>query len=97
MFPSSTKSSTPMIVTVCGVFQFAVVKVKLDVETVPSATLLEEIPTTTFEVGFDVSAIVNDELPPASVVVRPEVGVTVKPAVSSSVLLTETSLPSRPL
>ena len=36
MSPSSTKSSTPVTVTVCGTFQFAAVNVNEAAETVPS-------------------------------------------------------------
>ena len=42
-------------------------------------------------------AIVKVAVPPASVVVRPVVGVTVMPAVSLSVLVTETSAALSPL
>src|SRR5438876_898754 len=91
MFPSATKSFTPVTVTVWGVFQFADVNVRLAGATVPSAVLLDEIPTETLAVGCELSTTVNVAVPPASVVVRPEVGETVTPAVSLSVLLTETS------
>ena len=37
ILPSSTKSLTPVTVTVCAEFQFALVKVRLEGETVPSA------------------------------------------------------------
>ena len=40
MSPSSTKSFTPVTVTVWGVFQLAVVNVRLAAEMVPSAVLL---------------------------------------------------------
>src|SRR3954462_2734997 len=97
MLPSATKSSTPASVTVCGVFQLATVKVRVDGEIVPSAVLLDDIATLTFAVGCEVRATVNDAVAPASVVVNPDVGVTVNPAVSSSVLVTATSLPFSPL
>jgi hypothetical protein len=51
MFPSSTKSSTPVIVTVCGVLQFRFVKVSRAVETVPSAVLVLLMGMVTFPVG----------------------------------------------
>ena len=38
--PSSTESSIPLMVTVCGVFQFSALKTRLAVEIVPSAVLL---------------------------------------------------------
>ncbi len=41
-FPSAIASSTPVTVTVCGTFQFAVVKVSDAGETVPSAGLVLE-------------------------------------------------------
>src|SRR3954447_21252808 len=75
--PSSTRSSTPVIVTVCGTFQFAAVNVRLDASTVPSAVLLEEMPMTTSAVGATFSTTLKVAVPPASVVIRPEVGVIV--------------------
>ena len=65
--------------------------------TVPSVVSLELRPMVTSAVGCDVSTTVNVAVPPASVVVRPEVGVTVMPAASLSVLVTETSPVVRPL
>src|SRR5689334_17347928 len=88
------------MVTVWGVFQFAVVKVRLAGETVPSAVLLEERPIVTLAVGWVLSRTVKVAVwpaPAASVVVSPEVGVTVIPAVSSSMLLTDTSAAFSPL
>ena len=54
-------------------------------------------PIVTSAVGCELSTTVNVAVPPASVVIRPEVGVTVMPAVSLSVLVTATSAASRPL
>ena len=85
-------SVTPVTVIVCGVFQLAVVKVTLAALTVPSVVSFELTPIVTFAVGCEFSTIVNVAVPPASVVVRPDVGVTVMPAVSLSVLVTDTSL-----
>src|SRR2546423_10700223 len=82
MSPSSTKSSTPVTVTVWGVFQLAAVKVKLDGETVPSAVLPLLMGTVTFAVGWLFNTTVKVAVPPASVVVNPEAGETVTPAVS---------------
>ena len=48
--PSIKKSSTPVTVTVCGVFQFPLVKVKVDV-TEDSVLSTGEILNTTSEVG----------------------------------------------
>ena len=84
-------SLTPVIVTVCVVFQLAAVKVRLDGETVPSAVLLEVSPMVTLAVGWLVRTTVKVAVPPASVVVNPLVGVTVMPAASLSVLVTDTS------
>ena len=50
----------------------------------------------TSAVGRDVSTTVNVAVPPASVVVRPDVGLTVTPALSLSLLVTETSLTGSP-
>jgi hypothetical protein len=91
MSPSSTKSFTPVTVTVCATLQFADVNVRLAAETVPSVVLLLLSPTLTFAVGWLANTTVNVAVPPASVVVSPDVGLTVTPAVSLSILVTETS------
>ena len=86
-------SLTPFTVTVCGTFQFALVNVRLTGLTLPSVGSLELRKITTLEVGCDVSTTVNVAgVPPISFVVSPDVGVTMIPAVSSSILVTETSL-----
>ena len=85
-----------MSVTVWAVFQLAAVKVRLAGETVPSAVLPDERPIVTLAVGCELSTTVKVAVPPASVVVRPDVGVTVSPAVSLSVLVTKTLAGSRP-
>ena len=96
MSPSSTTSLTPRRVTVCGTFQFALVNVSLSGPTMPSVVSLELRLMTTLAVGCDVSTTVNVGVsPPISDVIRPEVGVTMIPAVSSSVLVTDTLLASR--
>ena len=46
-------SSTPVTVTVCATFQFAVVNVRLAGETVPSVVSLELSPIVTSAVGCD--------------------------------------------
>ena len=79
---------TPVTVTVCATFQFAVVKVRLAGRTVPSVVSLELSAIVTLAVGCVLSTTVNVAVPPASVVVRPVVGVTVIPAASLSVLVT---------
>ena len=91
ILPSATRSSTPVTVTVCVVLQLAAPKVTLVGETVPSKILLLLRPIITSAVGSLLSLIVKVAVPPASVVTSPEVGVTVNPAVSLSVLVTATS------
>ena len=63
----------------------------------PSVVSLELSPTVTSAVGCEARTTVKVAVPPASVVVSPEVGVTVMPAVSLSVLLTLTSAAFSPL
>src|SRR5437764_8777921 len=82
---------------VWGTFQFAGVKVSEEVETVPSAMLEEEIGTVTLAGGRESRTMVNVAAPAASVVVRPAVGVTVMPMLSSSKFVAETSAALRPL
>ena len=88
---------TPVTVTVCAVFQFALVKVRLAGATAPSVASLELSAMVTSAVGCVVSTTVNVAVPSASVVVRPEVGVTVMPEASLSVLVTATSFALNPL
>src|SRR2546422_1063295 len=91
MLPSWTRSSTPVTVTVCATFQFAVVKVSDAGATVPSVRSELVNPTVTFAVGWLVRTTVNAAAPPASVVVNPEVGFTLIPATSLSLFVTDTS------
>ena len=86
--PSAIESSTPVTVTVWGVFQLALVKVKLDLSTVPSVVLLLVNGMVTSAVGCVFNLTVNAAVPPASVVVKGVVGVMVTPAVSLSVIVT---------
>ncbi len=79
MLPSTTRSSTPVTVTVWATFQLTVVKVTLAGATVPSVRSLLVSPTVTFAVGWVSRTTVNVAVPPASVVTRPEVGATVIP------------------
>src|SRR5205823_4264307 len=58
MLPSSTKSSTPVIVTVCATFQFPGVNVNSDVDTVPSAVFELLTGIVTGAVGWLVSTTV---------------------------------------
>jgi len=96
MSPSSNASLTPVMVMVCGTFQFTVVNVTLPALTVPSVVSVELSPIVTSAVGWAFNTTVNVAVPPASVVTSPDVGTTVIPAVSSLVLVTETSLAFRP-
>ena len=57
----------------------------------PSVGSLEDKLMVTFAVGCEFNFIVNVAVPPASVVTKPLVGVTVTPATSLSRLVTETS------
>src|SRR2546426_7396139 len=91
MLPSTIGSSTPVTVTVCATFQFAVVNVSDAGATVPSVRSFDDNPTVTFAVGWLVKTTVNVAAPPASVVVNPDVGFTVIPATSLSVFVTDTS------
>src|SRR5262245_39236730 len=84
---ASTKSFTPVTVTVWAVFQFAAVKLTDTGDTVPSAVLELDRPIVTSAVGWLVSTTVNVAVPPASVVTRPDVGLTVIPAASLSVFV----------
>ena len=84
-------SSTPVTVTVCGVFQFAGVKVSVVTESVPSvrSPLVKLI--TTSDAGCALSTTVNASLVAASEVpVLPPLSAMVKPGESLSVLVTET-------
>ena len=86
-----------MTVTVWGVFQLAVLKVKLGLSTLPSAVLSEVMPMLTSAVGWLFRTTVKLAVPSASVVVKPLVGLTVIPLVSLSVLVTATSAALTPL
>jgi hypothetical protein len=96
MSPSSTELLTLVMVAVCGVFQFAWVKVRLDGLTVPWVKSFELTPIVTSAAGCEVSTTVKLAVPPASLMVSPDVGVTVMPAVSLSRLVTDTSDAFRP-
>src|SRR5207249_1413510 len=95
--PSRTASLTPVTVRPWGVFQFAVVNVTDAGDTVPSVVSLLEIGTVTVAVGCEVSTTVKVAVPPLSVVVRPAVGFTMKPALSLSMLVTDTLAAFLPL
>ncbi len=68
-----------MTVTVCAVFQLAGVKVRLVGETVPSVVSLLDSAMLTLALGWVPSTTVKVAVPPASVVIRPMVGLTVMP------------------
>ena len=96
MSPSSRLSATPVTVTVSATFQSPSVKVTEAGETVPSLRSSDVRPMVTSAVGCDVSTIVKVAVVPASDV-RPLIVLTVKPTVSLSVFVTETSFGSSPL
>src|SRR5207249_12265951 len=89
--PSTAASSTPVTVTVCGVFQSDAVNLIEAGDTVPSVRSELDNGMVTSAVGCVSSTTVNVALPPASVVARPAVGLTVMPATSLSRLMTDTS------
>ncbi len=64
---------------------------RLGLETVPSAGLLLETGIVTLAVGWLFNCTVKLAVPPASVVTSPATGVTVMPAASLSVFVTDTS------
>src|SRR5688572_10810459 len=75
MAPSAVASSTPVIVTVCGVFQFAAVNVNVAGETVPSPVLLDDNGIVTSSVGCVSSLTWNVAVSADSLVNKPAVGV----------------------
>ena len=76
---SITSSLTPVTVTIWARFQFALVKVRLDGLGVPSLLLLLAMAMLTSAVGAVASTTLKLAVPPASVVVSPVVGVTIRP------------------
>ena len=88
--PSIKLSSTPVTVTVCGVFQFTEVNVS-DPEVVASPASLDVKAITTSEFGCASRTTVNVSVPPASVTaVEPSSSTIVNPATSSSTVKTAT-------
>src|SRR5437667_396627 len=79
------------MVTVRGGFQLALVKVRREVETVPSAVLLDGTATVSFAVGWPVRMSGHAVRDALSIFTRPLVGLTLMPKVSLSVLVTVTS------
>jgi len=96
--PSATLSSTPRTVTVCGAAQLAVVKTSEGCMIVPSpGSLLESgMVTVAVPLGCDVRRTVKVVVVPSSRVL-PAAALTVIPALSLSVLVTETSMGLREL
>ena len=87
--PSMMLSSTPVTVMVCGVSQFAEVKVRVLV-TVASPVSLEEIEKTTSELGWTLSTTVKvSVVSDSSTPVEPKLSTRVKPTESSSVVSTD--------
>ena len=88
--PSTRSSSAPVTVTVCGVSQFAGVKVTL-AGTVASPVSSDVIVRTTSDVGCASSTTVNmSVVPDSSTSVAASVSSIVNPGVSSSDVSTET-------
>ena len=74
------------MVMVCVIFQLAFVNVTDVGDTFPSLVFDDKRLNDTSAVGCEVSTTVKVAVPPDSVVVRPEIGVTVTPATSLSVI-----------
>ena len=90
MVPSMMLSFAPVTVTVCGVFQFSLVKVS-GLFTVASPVSPEVTASTTLEFGWAFRTTVNvSVLPLSETLVDPSVCAMVNPAVSLSVVETET-------
>ena len=83
-------SSNPVTVTFCGVFQFSEVKVS-ELVTEVSVESEELIENATSVIGRPVRTTVKRSVEPdSSTPVDPSVSAIVKPATSSSVVVTET-------
>src|SRR5438552_3033669 len=95
--PYASHQITPYAVTGFDVFQFAGVRVTWAGAAPPSLLSLDDSPTLTLAYARSLHAALPISVPPPSVVVRPEVGVTVIPAVSLSVFVTTTSTGFIPL
>jgi len=83
ILPSTILSSTPVIVTVWGVFHVEEVNVSDVGETVPSFVFELVRLIVTLAVGWVFRTMVNVDVPPDSVVISPDVGVTVMPGMSN--------------
>src|SRR5258705_401213 len=95
IFRSAIASLTPVTVTVCATFQFAVVNVRLAGATVPSVRSELVNPIVTFAVGWLVKIGGNDVFPPASFAVSPQSSASEIPATLLSVFVTDKSLAVR--
>src|SRR5258706_287348 len=95
MLPSTIGSSTPVTVTVCATFQFAVVNVSVAGATVPSVRSLDDNPIVTLAVGRSEERSVEEEGRSRWAADHSAVGVTEIPATSLSVFVTDTSLALR--
>ena len=89
--PSSTKSFTPVSVTVWGLLQLLLVKTRLAGETTASVGSLVEMPMVTSAVGRDSRLTAKTLVPPDSVVNSPECGFTLIPGADLTPKLTEVS------
>ena len=78
-------------------FQLAAVKVRLDGRDRSLGRVAGGQPDRHVGRGLRVQTTVKVAVPPPSVVTRPDVGLTVIPAVSLSMLVTDTSAAFRPL
>ena len=87
--PSTKLSSTPVTVTVCGVFQLPFVNVKFSADTVASPVSPDVTLITTSLSGCASNTTVKVAVVPVSATV-PEIAPNVKPAVSSSVVVAVT-------
>ena len=87
--PSTVVSSTPVTITSCGVFQFALVNVTWALSTVTSPVSGEAIDRTTSDVGCESNTTVIVAVVPASETVSVVLEI-VKPGPSSSTVVTET-------
>src|SRR5947208_391961 len=91
--PSGAASLTAETVTGCGTFQLAGVNVTRATDATASPDRGDVRSIRTLALGWACNAMVNVDVPPASVVVSPETGETLMPATSSSAFTTDTLAP----
>ena len=78
--PSNRSSSTPITVTLRGMFQFVLVNVSVAGLTMTSPVSLLETLTTTLLDGFAVSTMLNESVEPSSpTIVLPDDSMTLRP------------------